>query len=132
MTLTRAMLAADFIGKWHAADLTERAAARSHFRDLCELLGEQAPTDADPKGEWYAFEERRHQNHRRRRLGRCVETRPLRLGVQKQGERPTSGLRAAAALCAGARKPALADHLRSRTVRDPHELDEHSQPYLRD
>jgi len=50
------MLAADFIGKWHAADLTERAAAQSHFRDLCELLGEQAPTDADPKGEWYAFE----------------------------------------------------------------------------
>src|SRR5215831_12692474 len=26
------------------------------FPHLCELLGEQAPTDADPKGEWYAFE----------------------------------------------------------------------------
>jgi hypothetical protein len=50
------MLAADFIAKWRAADLTERAAAQSHFRDLCELLGEDAPTDADPKGEWYAFE----------------------------------------------------------------------------
>lgn len=50
------MLAADFIAKWHAADLTERAAAQSHFRDLCDLLGEQAPSDADPKGEWYAFE----------------------------------------------------------------------------
>ena len=56
MTLTRTMLAADFITKWRAADLTERAAAQSHFRDVCDLLGEQAPSDADPKGEWYAFE----------------------------------------------------------------------------
>jgi len=55
-TLTRTMLAANFINKWRAADLTERAAAQSHFRDLCDLLGEEAPTDADPKGEWYAFE----------------------------------------------------------------------------
>jgi type II restriction/modification system DNA methylase subunit YeeA len=50
------MLADDFIAKWRAADLTERAAAQSHFRDLCDLLGEQAPSDADPTGEWYAFE----------------------------------------------------------------------------
>jgi hypothetical protein len=50
------MLATDFIAKWRAADLTERAAAQSHFRDLCDLLGEDAPTDADPKGEWNAFE----------------------------------------------------------------------------
>jgi type II restriction/modification system DNA methylase subunit YeeA len=56
MTLPGRMLATDFIAKWRAADLTERAAAQSHFRDLCDLLGEQAPTDADPKGEWYAFE----------------------------------------------------------------------------
>ena len=50
------MLAADFIAKWRTAELTERAAAQSHFRDLCDLLGEETPTDADPKGEWYAFE----------------------------------------------------------------------------
>ena len=50
------MLAADFIAKWRAAELTERAAAHSHFEDLCALLGEKAPSDADPKGEWYAFE----------------------------------------------------------------------------
>ena len=43
--------ATDFIAKWRAADLTERAAAQSHFRDLCDLLGEPTPTDADPKGE---------------------------------------------------------------------------------
>jgi len=51
------MLTADFITKWRAADPTERAAAQSHFRDLCDLLGDEAPpTDTDPKGEWYAFE----------------------------------------------------------------------------
>jgi hypothetical protein len=45
-----------FIAKWQAADLKERAAAQSHFNDLCELLGNPTPTDADPKGEWYCFE----------------------------------------------------------------------------
>jgi type II restriction/modification system DNA methylase subunit YeeA len=50
------MLATDFIATWRSADLTESAAAQSHFRDLCELLGEDPPHIADPKGEWYAFE----------------------------------------------------------------------------
>ncbi len=45
-----------FIAKWKAADLKERAAAQSHFIDLCAMLDEPSPTDADPKGEWFAFE----------------------------------------------------------------------------
>jgi hypothetical protein len=45
-----------FIAKWKAAELRERSAAHSHFIDLCRMLDEPAPTDADPKGEWYAFE----------------------------------------------------------------------------
>jgi hypothetical protein len=45
------MRVADFVAKWRSAHLTECAAAQSHFRDLCDLLGEEAPTDADPKGE---------------------------------------------------------------------------------
>ena len=45
-----------FIAKWRASELTERAAAQSHFNDLCGLLGEPTPTDADPAGEWYCFE----------------------------------------------------------------------------
>ncbi len=45
-----------FIAKWQASTLTERAAAQSHFNDLCALLDEPTPTDADPKGEHYAFE----------------------------------------------------------------------------
>lgn len=46
----------DFIAKWSDTGLRERAGAQSHFIDLCKVLGEKAPTDADPKGEWYAFE----------------------------------------------------------------------------
>ncbi|WP_202633249.1 hypothetical protein [Bradyrhizobium sp. LCT2] len=46
----------EFIRKWKTAELKERAAAQSHFIDLCRMLDEPAPTDVDPKGEWYAFE----------------------------------------------------------------------------
>jgi hypothetical protein len=45
-----------FIAKWQAADLEERAAAQEHFLDLCRLLDEPTPAEADPKGVWYAFE----------------------------------------------------------------------------
>ena len=55
-TLARTMLAADFIAKWQTAELTERAAAQSHFSDLCDLLGQATPADADPEGHWYTFE----------------------------------------------------------------------------
>jgi hypothetical protein len=41
-----------FIAKWKTAELKEQAAAHSHFIDLCRLLDEPAPTDADPTGEW--------------------------------------------------------------------------------
>lgn len=50
------MQASEFIRKWRGAELTERAAAQSHFIDLCRVLDEPTPSDADPKGEWYAFE----------------------------------------------------------------------------
>jgi hypothetical protein len=45
-----------FISKWKAADLKERSAAQEHFLDLCHLLGEPTPAEADPKGESYCFE----------------------------------------------------------------------------
>ena len=45
-----------FIAKWRASELTERSAAQSHFIDLCNLLDEPTPTDADPAGERYTFE----------------------------------------------------------------------------
>ena len=45
-----------FITKWRASTLTERSASHQHFLDLCELLDEPKPADADPTGEWYCFE----------------------------------------------------------------------------
>ena len=51
-----AMTPGEFIAKWRASELKERSAAQSHFIDLCRLLGEPTPTDADPAGEWYCFE----------------------------------------------------------------------------
>ena len=46
----------EFITKWRASTLTERSASHQHFLDLCKLLDEQTPADADPTGEWYCFE----------------------------------------------------------------------------
>ena len=45
-----------FIAKWRASELKERSAAPEHFIDLCRMLGEPTPADADPTGEWYCFE----------------------------------------------------------------------------
>jgi len=50
------MTSSRFIAKWRASTLKERSASQSHFNDLCALLGEPTPTDADPDGAWYAFE----------------------------------------------------------------------------
>ena len=46
----------EFITKWHASELKERSAAQEHFIDLCRLLGEPTPAEADPTGEAYCFE----------------------------------------------------------------------------
>ncbi len=51
-----AMTPRDFIRKWQAADLKERSAAQEHFIDLCRLLDEPTPAEADPRGEGYCFE----------------------------------------------------------------------------
>ncbi|KAB2923524.1 MAG: class I SAM-dependent DNA methyltransferase [Candidatus Contendobacter sp.] len=45
-----------FIATWRDSALTERAAAQSHFNQLCDLLGVTPPTIADPQGEWFCFE----------------------------------------------------------------------------
>jgi type II restriction/modification system DNA methylase subunit YeeA len=46
----------EFAAKWRGVTTGERASAQSHFLDLCAMLGQPGPTEADPKGEWYAFE----------------------------------------------------------------------------
>src|SRR4051812_16102470 len=45
-----------FIKKWDKSTLKERSASQSHFNDLCVLLNQQTPTDADQDGTWFCFE----------------------------------------------------------------------------
>ena len=50
------MTPAEFIAKWRASELKERSASQEHFIDLCRLLDEPTPAQADPTGERYCFE----------------------------------------------------------------------------
>ena len=50
------MTPGEFIAKWHASELKERSAAQEHFIDLCRLLNERTPAEADSTGDWYCFE----------------------------------------------------------------------------
>ena len=51
-----AMTPQQFIAKWQRVTLSERSACQQHFLDLCELLGQPKPAEADPHGTWYTFE----------------------------------------------------------------------------
>jgi type II restriction/modification system DNA methylase subunit YeeA len=46
----------EFVAKWGASTLTEKASSQPHFEDLCRLLNQPTPTDADQTGEFYTFE----------------------------------------------------------------------------
>jgi type II restriction/modification system DNA methylase subunit YeeA len=46
----------EFVKIWAASTQSERATAQAHFIDLCRLLNEQTPIEADPTGDIYAFE----------------------------------------------------------------------------
>ena len=50
------MTPGEFIAKWRASELKERSASQEHFIDLCRLLDEPTPAQADPTGERYCFE----------------------------------------------------------------------------
>ena len=48
----------EFVERWKASTLTERAAAQSHFIDLCEVLQHPHPAAADQTGDSFTFEKR--------------------------------------------------------------------------
>jgi type II restriction/modification system DNA methylase subunit YeeA len=50
-----------FIARWKPVTLSERSACQSHFNDLCDLLGQPKPVEADPEGAWYTFERGVHK-----------------------------------------------------------------------
>jgi hypothetical protein len=45
---------AAFAAKWRGITTTEKASAHEHFIDLCRMLGEPTPHEADPIGAQYA------------------------------------------------------------------------------
>jgi type II restriction/modification system DNA methylase subunit YeeA len=46
----------EFVARWAEVTLTEKASSQSHFIDLCRLLDQPTPTEADPAGDFYTFE----------------------------------------------------------------------------
>ena len=50
------MTPGEFIAKWRDSELKERSGSQEHFIDLCRLLGEPTPAEADPTGDRYCFE----------------------------------------------------------------------------
>jgi hypothetical protein len=46
----------EFIAKWAKVPLKERSAAQEHFLDLCHMLGQPTPAEADAQGAWFTFE----------------------------------------------------------------------------
>jgi Putative transposase len=47
---------AQFAAKWRGITTGERASAQTHFGDLCRLLDQPTPHEADPTGTLYGFE----------------------------------------------------------------------------
>ena len=45
-----------FAQKWRDNETKEKAASQEHFIDLCRMLGEPTPNEADPTGSTYGFE----------------------------------------------------------------------------
>ena len=50
------MTPGQFATKWLDNANKESAASQEHFIDLCRMLGVKTPNEADPTGDWYAFE----------------------------------------------------------------------------
>jgi len=50
------MSPSEFAAKWKANTTKEIAGSKEQFIDLCRMLGYPTPTEADPTGDFYAFE----------------------------------------------------------------------------
>ena len=46
----------EFADKWERANLRERAASQEHFLDICRLVDEATPAEADPNGDFFTFD----------------------------------------------------------------------------
>ncbi|MGA2541961.1 MAG: hypothetical protein ABSG78_10455 [Verrucomicrobiota bacterium] len=80
------MTASEFKKKWSRYQGKETSGYSGHFSDLCRLLGQPTPAEADPSGsESFCFQKR------------VVKDAEL-LGIQGQKEKPRRGLQAASPL----------------------------------
>ena len=113
-----------FIAKWSESTTKERAASQEHFIDLCRVLEEKTPNEADPTGEWYAFEKGVEKTGAGKGLGGRLETSALWVGVQEQKWRANQhdGRRAqaASAIRASARITSTAHRIGYRHHRNSH------------
>jgi hypothetical protein len=50
----------EFVERWKASTLSERAASQTHFNDLCEVLSHPHPAAADQHGNSFTFEKHVH------------------------------------------------------------------------
>ena len=123
-----AMTPGEFIAKWRASELKERSASQEHFIDLCRLLGESTPAEADPTGDHYCFERGARKDTGGDGWADVWKRESLCLGVQGQAREPRRGLPTIAAIRAGSREPTVADRLRHGAVPHPHQLDQQRQP----
>ncbi len=46
----------EFATKWGQSKLSESAGSQEHFIDICRLVGEATPAEADPNGDFFTFE----------------------------------------------------------------------------
>ena len=46
----------EFAKRWGKSTLSERSGSQQHFIDLCRMLGQHTPVEADPDGSFYTFE----------------------------------------------------------------------------
>ena len=49
----------EFATKWGRAKLSESAGSQEHFIDICRLVGQATPAEANPNGDFFTFELRR-------------------------------------------------------------------------
>ncbi|XWZ94973.1 class I SAM-dependent DNA methyltransferase (plasmid) [Azospirillum sp. B2RO_4] len=59
------MTVEDFVQKWGRSSLGESQGSHEHFIDLCRVLGEMPPAEADPSATHYCFEKAVAQTDRR-------------------------------------------------------------------
>ena len=122
------MTAAEFIDKWRKVTQTEKAVSQSHFNDLCAVLGERTPVEADPEGDEYCFERGAAEGQWGRRVGGCVEAWVhFAWEYKSQGKDLDAAFQQLRQYALALENPPLLIVSDMRRLPDSHELDEQRQ-----